>query len=548
MRGQMMDMPLLVSSLIEHADRNHGDVEIVSRSIEGPDKDGAGAVHRTTYSQAHARARRLAQALARLGVREGERVGSLAWNGYRHFELYYGVSGMGAVMHTVNPRLFPEQLQFIVNHAEDRYVFFDLSFVALVEKLAPACKGVKGWVAMTDRAHLPKASVPNLLCYEELLEREDGDYEWPALDEWTAAGLCYTSGTTGNPKGVLYSNRSTVLHAYAASLPDIFNCSARSVILPVVPMFHVNAWGVPYFAPMNGAKLVLPGAALDGKSLYELFESEKVTQTAGVPTVWLALLAHVKQNGLRFSALKTVIVGGSACPPAMIDTFRDDYGVECRHAWGMTEMSPLGSMCTLKTKHAALPREKQRELECKQGRTVYGVQMKIVDGEGKELPRDGKAFGDLLVRGPTILSSYFKGEGGDPLRDGWFPTGDVATIDADGFMQITDRSKDVIKSGGEWISSIDLENIAVAHPAIAEAAVIGVPHPKWDERPLVVAVKKAGAQVTREQLLEFYTGKVAKWCMPDDVAFVEQLPHTATGKLLKTKLRQDFKDYKLPGA
>jgi len=541
MRGLMMDMPLLVSSLIEHADRNHGDVEIVSRSLEGP-------VHRSTYSQAHARAKRLAQALARLGVRQGERVATLAWNGYRHFELYYAVSGMGAVIHTINPRLFPEQLQFIVNDAEDRYVFFDLNLAALAEKLAPGCKGVKGWVAMTDRAHMPKAAVPNLLCYEELLEREDGDYDWPRLDEWTAAGLCYTSGTTGNPKGVLYSNRSTVLHACAASLPDIFNCSARSVILPVVPMFHVNAWGVPYFAPMNGAKLVFPGAALDGKSLYELFESEKVTQTAGVPTVWLALLAYVKQNGLRFSALKTVIVGGSACPPAMIDTFRDDYGVECRHAWGMTEMSPLGSMCTLKSKHLALPREKQRELECKQGRAVYGVQMKIVDGDGKELPRDGKAFGDLLVRGPTILSSYFKHEGGDPLRDGWFPTGDVATIDEDGFMQITDRSKDVIKSGGEWISSIDLENIAVAHPGIAEAAVIGVPHPKWDERPLVVAVKKAGAQVTREQLLEFYQGKVAKWCMPDDVAFVDQLPHTATGKLLKTKLRQDFKDYRLPGA
>ena len=545
MRGLMMDMPLLVSSLIEHADLNHGDVEIVSRTLEGP-------IHRTTYSQAHRRARRLAQALMRLGVREGERVATLAWNGYRHFELYYGVSGMGAVIHTINPRLFPDQLQFIVNDAEDQYVFFDLNLAALAEKFAPVCKGVKGWVAMTDRAHMPKVGVANLLCYEELLEREDGDYEWPRLDEWTAAGLCYTSGTTGNPKGVLYSNRSTILHAYAASLPDIFNCSARSVILPVVPMFHVNAWGVPYFATMNGAKLVFPGAALDGKSLYELFESEKVTQTAGVPTVWLALLAYVKQNGLRFSTLQTVIVGGSACPPAMIDTFRDDYGVECRHAWGMTEMSPLGSMCTLKSKHAALPREKQRELECKQGRAVYGVQMKIVDGEGKELPRDGKAFGDLLVRGPTILSEYFKEEGGNPLRlddkgRGWFPTGDVATIDADGFMQITDRSKDVIKSGGEWISSIDLENIAVAHPAIAEAAVIGVHHPKWDERPLVVAVKKAGAEVTREQLLEFYKGKIAKWWMPDDVAFVEQLPHTATGKLLKTKLRQDFKDYKLPG-
>ena len=541
MRGQMMDMPLLVSSLIAHADRNHGDVEIVSRSVEGP-------IHRTNYTQAHSRAKRLAQALKRVGVKEGDRVGTLAWNGYRHFEIYYGVSGMGAVMHTVNPRLFPDQLQFIVNHAEDRYVFFDLTFAPLVEKLAPACKAVKGWVAMCDRGHMPQAQIPDLLCYEELLEREDGKYEWPVFDEWTAAGLCYTSGTTGNPKGVLYSNRSHVLHAYAASLPDIFDCSARSVILPVVPMFHVNAWGIPYFATMNGAKLVFPGAALDGKSLYELFESEKVTQTAGVPTVWLGLLAYMKQNGLKFSTLKMAIVGGSACPPAMIDTFRDDYGVECRHAWGMTEMSPLGSMATLKAKHAGLPREKRHALECKQGRTVFGVQMKIVDGEGRELPRDGKAFGDLLVRGPTILREYFKGEGGDPLRSGWFPTGDVATIDPDGFMQITDRSKDVIKSGGEWISSIDLENIAVAHPAIAEAAVIGVRHPKWDERPLIVAVRKPGAEVTREELIAFYQGKVAKWWMPDDVAFVEQLPHTATGKLLKTKLRQDFEDYKLPGA
>jgi 3-(methylthio)propionyl---CoA ligase len=540
MRGQMMDMPLLVSSLIAHADRNHGDVEIVSRTLEGP-------IHRTTYSRAHARAKRLAQALARLGVEEGDRVGTLAWNGYRHYEIYYAVSGMGAVMHTINPRLFADQLQFIVNHAEDKYVFFDLTFAPLAEKLAPVCKSVKGWVALCDRAHRPPSSLPNLLCYEELLEREDGDYEWPSFDEWTAAGLCYTSGTTGNPKGVLYSHRSTVLHAYAASLPDIFNCSARSVILPVVPMFHVNAWGIPYFATMNGAKLVFPGAALDGKSLYELFEAEKVTQTAGVPTVWLALLAYMKESRLKFSTLETAIVGGSACPPAMIDTFRE-YGVECRHAWGMTEMSPLGTMGTLKTKHAAWPRDRQRELECKQGRAVYGVQMKIVDGEGKELPCDGKAFGDLLVRGPTILSEYFKGEGGDPLRSGWFPTGDVATIDPDGFMQITDRSKDVIKSGGEWISSIDLENIAIAHPAIAEAAVIGVRHTKWDERPLIVAVKKPGAEVTREQLLEFYQGKVAKWWMPDDVAFVEQLPHTATGKLLKTKLRQDFKDYKLPGA
>jgi fatty-acyl-CoA synthase len=539
MRGLTMDTPLLVSSLIAHADRSHGDTEIVSRTVEGP-------IHRYTYSQAHKRSKQLAQALLRLGVKEGDRVGTLAWNGYRHFELYYGVSGMGAVVHTVNPRLFHEQLVYIVNHAEDAYVFFDLSFVALVEKLAPECRAVKGWVAMTDRAHMPAAKLPNLLCYEELLAVEDGDYDWPQFDEWTACGLCYSSGTTGHPKGVLYANRSTILHAYASSMPDVFNCSARSVILPVVPMFHVNAWGIPYFAPLNGAKLVFPGAALDGKSLYELFEAERVTATAGVPTVWLNLLAYLKESGLKFSTLQKVVVGGSACPPAMITTFRDDYGVYCQHAWGMTEMSPLGALCSLKTKHESLPHEKKHEVECKQGRAIYGVEMKIVDGEGKELPRDGKAFGDLMVRGPWVLREYFKNEGGSPLRDGWFPTGDVATIDPDGYMQITDRSKDVIRSGGEWISSIELENIAVAHPAIAEAAVIGVRHAKWDERPLVIAVKKPGASVTREELLRFYEGKVAKWWMPDDVAFVEQLPHTATGKLLKTKLRQDYRDYKLP--
>ena len=551
LRGLMMDSPLRIASLLEHAAQNHADTEIVSRTIEGPDARGEGAVHRYTYADAHQRARKLAQALARLGVDMGDRVGTLAWNGYRHFELYFGVSGMGAVVHTINPRLFIEQLVYIVNHAEDKYVFFDLSFAPLVEKLSAQCPAVRGWVAMTDRAHMPPLSVPGLRCYEELVDAESGKYDWPDIDENTAAGLCYTSGTTGNPKGVLYSHRSTVLHAYAASLPDVFNCSARSVILPVVPMFHVNAWGVPYMAPLNGAKLVLPGAAMDGKSLYELFESEKVTTTAGVPTVWLGLLAYMKQNGCRFSTLKMAVVGGSAAPPAMITSFRDDFGVTCQHAWGMTEMSPLGSMCTLKGKHESLPTDESFALECKQGRAIFGCDMKIVDGEGRELPRDGKAFGDLLVRGPWVLQEYFKDEGGSPLRvddngDGWFHTGDVATIDADGFMQITDRSKDVIKSGGEWISSIDLENIAVAHPAVAEAAVIGVHHPKWDERPLVVAVLKPGASVTREELLGFYAGKVAKWWIPDDVTFIEQLPHTATGKLLKTKLRQDLKGYQLP--
>ncbi|MCC6608075.1 MAG: fatty-acid--CoA ligase [Burkholderiales bacterium] len=538
MRGRMMDMPLLISSLIRHADRCHGDVEIVSRSVEGP-------IHRYTYADVHRRARQLAQALTRLGVRAGDRIGTLAWNGYRHLELYYGVSGMGAVTHTVNPRLFPDQIVYIINHAEDRYVFFDLTFAPLVEKLAPQCPGVEGWVAMTDRAHLPQAKIPGIACYEELVGAERGDYDWPQLDEWTASGLCYTSGTTGNPKGTLYTHRSTVLHAYAASLPDVFNVSSRDVVLPVVPMFHVNSWGIAYVAPMNGAKLVLPGAGLDGKSLYELFEAEKVTVTAGVPTVWLALLAYVMEHGLRFSSLRRAVVGGSACPPAMIRTFAE-YGVDCSHAWGMTEMSPLGTFGSLRGKHLGMPPEKQFEARVKQGRAIFGVEMNIVDGAGNELPRDGKAFGDLLVRGPWVTSGYFKGEGGEILRDGWFPTGDVATIDADGYMQITDRSKDVIKSGGEWISSIDLENIAVAHPAIAEAAAIGVAHPKWDERPLIVAVKKPNAEITREELLQFYEGKVAKWWVPDDVVFVASLPHTATGKLLKTQLRNEFKAHALP--
>ena len=541
LRGLMMDVPLLVSSLIEHADKFHGDTEIVSRTVEGP-------IHRYTYRDAHRRARQLAQALARLGVEAGDRVGTLAWNGYRHFELYFGVSGMGAVIHTVNPRLFPEQLAYIVAHAEDKYVFFDLTFAPLVEKLAPQCKSVRGWIAMTDRAHMPKADIPTLLCYEELLAAEDGAYDWPRFDEWTAAGLCYTSGTTGNPKGVLYTHRSTIVHAYAASLPDVFAASARMTILPVVPMFHVNAWSIPYLAPLNGCKVVFPGAGLDGKSLYELFEAERVTVTAGVPTVWLGLLGYMRQNDLKFSTLERAIVGGSAAPPAMIREFDEGYSVHCQHAWGMTEMSPLGTLCTLKGNQLALPPEEQFALLCKQGRVIYGVEMAIVDGDGKRLPHDGKAFGDLMVRGPWITSGYFKDEGGSPLRDGWFPTGDVATIDPDGFMQITDRSKDVVKSGGEWISTIELENIAVAHPAIAEAAVIGVRHPKWDERPIVVAVKKSGAEVTREALLAFYDGKVAKWMIPDDVVFVAELPHTATGKLSKLTLRQHMKDYKLPAA
>ncbi len=546
MQGLMMDVPLLISSLIGHADRHHGDTEIVSRLVEG-------GIHRSNYREVHRRARKLANALGALGVKEGDRVGTLAWNGYRHLEAFYGISGMGAVMHTINPRLFPEQITYIINHAEDSYLLFDLTFVPLIEKLAPMCKSVKGWIVLTDRAHMPQAGIPKLLCYEDLVNAQADDYEWPELDERTASSLCYTAGTTGNPKGVLYSHRSTVIHAYAAALPDSLDVSARDVLLPVVPMFHANAWALPYSCALVGAKMVLPGFQLDGKSLYELFETERVTVSAGVPTVWLALLQYMGQNKLKFSTMNRTAIGGSACPPAMIRSFQEEYGVQVLHAWGMTEMSPIGTVNTFKTKHLNLPKEQKYAIQYKQGRIVYGVDMKIVDDEGKELPWDGKAFGNVMVRGPWISNGYFKGEGGDPMRKDekgmdWFPTGDVATIDPEGYMQITDRSKDVIKSGGEWISSIDLENAAVAHPAVAEAAVVGIRHPKWDERPLLIVVKKKDAQVTREELIKFFEGKVAKWWIPDDVVFVDQLPHTATGKLLKTKLRDDFKDYKLPTA
>ena len=540
MQGLMMDAPLLITDLIRHADRHHGETEIVSKTVEG-------GIHRYTYREAHTRSRRLAKALAALGAKPSDRVATLAWNGYRHFEIYYAVAGSGAVIHTINPRLFPDQIVYIANHAEDRFVFFDLTFLPLVEKLAGQLKTVKGFVLMTDRAHMPKQSpIPNLLCYEELLEAQDDKFEWPHLDERSAACLCYTSGTTGNPKGVLYAHRSTILHAYAAALPDALNLSARDVVLPVVPMFHVNAWGLPYSCAMTGTKLVFPGPHLDGKSLHELFEAEGVTMSAGVPTVWLGLLNYMKESKLKFSTLKGVVIGGSACPPAMIRGFQEDYGVNVLHAWGMTEMSPLGTVCTLKEKHLKMDKEARYAVQAKQGRVIFGVDMRIVGQDGKELPMDGKAFGDLQVRGPWVTTGYFKGEGGDPLQDGWFPTGDVATIDPDGYMQITDRSKDVIKSGGEWISSIDLENIAVAHPAVAEAAVIGVKHPKWDERPIVVAVKKQGQEVTKEELLKFFEGKIAKWWMPDDVVFVAELPHTATGKLSKLTIREQLKDYKLP--
>ena len=548
MLGQMMQQPLLISTLLVHAERHHGEREIVSRRVEGD-------LHRTTYRELASRARRMANALASLGVRMPDRVATLAWNGYRHLELYYAVSGSGAVLHTLNPRLHPDQIVYIADHAEDQVLFFDLTFLPLIAAVAGRTKTVKHWVAMCDRAHLPAeaARIPGLLCYEELIDAQHDRFDWPTFDENSASSLCYTSGTTGNPKGVLYSHRSTLLHSYAAALPDSLNCSANDAILPVVPMFHVNAWGLPYVACMTGSKLVFPGPALDGKSLYELFESEQVTVSAGVPSVWQGLLAYVQGNGLKFSSMKRTVIGGSACPPAMLRTFGDDFGVHVLHAWGMTEMSPLGTVCSLKPRHLQLDEQARYEVMAKQGRAVFGVDMKIVDEEGRELPFGSEKSGELYVRGPWIVDRYFKDEGGNPLRadaagHGWFPTGDVATIDADGYMHITDRSKDVIKSGGEWIGSIDLENIAMAHPAVAMAACIAAHHPKWDERPLLVVVKKPGAEITKEALLAFFEGKVAKWWIPDDVAFVEAIPLGATGKMQKNRLREQFKDYVLPTA
>jgi fatty-acyl-CoA synthase len=541
MLGQMQQQPLLISALIDFAERHHGDGEVVSRRVEGD-------IHRYSWADVARRSRQVANALDSLKLAQGERVATLAWNGYRHLELYFGVSGSGRVLHTINPRLHPDQIAWIADHADDRVLCFDMSFLPLIQAVHARCKTVRQWVALCDADKLPAdTGIAGLISYESWIDGQSIHYDWPALDENSASSMCYTSGTTGNPKAALYSHRSTILHAYSAALPDVMCISARDAILPVVPMFHVNAWGIPYSAAMTGAKLVFPGPALDGKSVYELIEGEGVTFAAGVPTVWQMLLGHMKPAGLKFSALKRTVIGGSACPPAMIDAFRDDYGVDVLHAWGMTELSPLGTLCTLKNKHLKLSAAEQMKIRLKQGRCIFGIDMKIVDSEGKALPHDGKAAGDLLVKGPWVVASYYRHEGPSPLVDGWFPTGDVATIDADGFMQITDRSKDVIKSGGEWISSIDIENIAMAHPAVAMAACIGIRHPKWDERPIVCVVRKPGAEVTREELLKFYEGKTAKWQIPDDAVFVDAIPLGATGKMLKTKLREQLEGYVLPG-
>ena len=544
MLGLMQSQQLLISSLIEFADRHHGEGEIVSRRVEGD-------IHRYTYKQVAARSRQVANALDALKLNFSDRVATLAWNGYRHLELYFGVSGSGRVLHTLNPRLHPDQIAWIANHAQDTVLCFDLSFLPIIKAIHGKCTTVKHFIALCDADKLPGDSgIPGLRSYETWIAEQPARYEWPQFDENSASSMCYTSGTTGNPKAALYSHRSTMLHAFAGALPDALGMSARDSILPVVPMFHVNAWGLPYSAAMTGAKLVFPGPAMDGKSIFELIESEKVTFAAGVPTVWQMMLGHMQAGGLRFSTLKRTVIGGSACPPAMISAFNDDYGVEVLHAWGMTEMSPLGTVCTLKNLHLPLSSADKMKVRLKQGRAVFGVDMKIVDGEGAELPWDGKAYGDLLVKGPWIISEYFKGNdegGGSPLVDGWFPTGDVGTIDPQGYLQITDRSKDVIKSGGEWISSIDVENIAMAHTAVAMAACIGMKHPKWDERPIIAVVKKPGAEVSRDELLRFFEGKIAKFQIPDDVVFVDAIPLGGTGKMQKTKLREILKDYRLPG-
>ena len=544
MLGLMQDRPLLISSLIEHAAKFHTSTEIVSRLPEGQ-------LHRTNWGAVRDRSKQVANALNSLGIEPGDRVGTLAWNTHRHLALYYGIAGSGAVLHTVNPRLFPEQVDYIVNHAEDRILFFDITFAPLVAQLAPLLKTVKAFIAMTDRSHMPDIRVPNLLCYEELLDAQSTDYAWPEFDERSASTLCYTSGTTGNPKGVLYSHRSTVLHTLVELAPDTFGVSSKENLLLIVPMFHANGWGIPFAAAMVGAKLVLPGPHLDGKSVYELMRDERVTISQGVPTVWMMLFQYLDAHrdlDPRQLVFKRVHIGGSGVSRYLIERFENDFGAEVVQGWGMTETSAIGAIGKLLPKHADMAHDDVVKVKLKQGRGVWGVDLKIVDAEGCVLPWDGIAFGHLLVRGPWVASGYFRNEGSAVLDDeGFFPTGDVVTIDPDGYLQLVDRVKDVIKSGGEWISSIDIETAASSHPAVAEAAVIGVSHPKWQERPLLLVVKRQGIQVERRDILEHLRQSVAKWWLPDDVVFVDSLPHTATGKLLKTSLRQQFRDYRLPG-
>ena len=540
MQGLMQEWPLLCHKILDHAARQHGDREVVSRSVEGP-------IVRTTYSELRQRALKVAQRLEREGYGIGDRIATLGWNTARHLEAWYGIMGVGAVYHTLNPRLFPEQIAWIMNHAEDRMLFVDLTFATLAEKLLPAVRSLEKVVVLTDRAGMPASAPAGWVPFEAWLDEVDGDFRWREFDENTAAGMCYTSGTTGDPKGVLYSHRSNVLHAMIVALPDAMGVSSRDVVLPVVPMFHANAWGIGHAAPMVGAKLVMPGCKMDGASIYELLDTEKVTFTAAVPTVWLMLLQHLEETGKRLPHLKKVVIGGSACPTAMTKRFQDEFDVQVIHAWGMTEMSPVGTLGTMKPGQAVLTGDDRLAVQAKQGFPPFGVEMKVTDDDNREHPWDGRTFGRLKVRGPGVARAYYGGAGKEQFdHENWFDTGDVAHIDADGYMQITDRAKDVIKSGGEWISTIDLENLAVGHPDVAEAAVIGVRHSRWDERPLLVVVRKPGRQPAKEAILGFMEGKVAKWWMPDDVAFVDEIPHTATGKIQKTTLREQFRDYRLP--
>jgi fatty-acyl-CoA synthase len=542
MQGLMQQWPLLCHRIIDHAAIHHPDRPVISRSVEGP-------IHKTNYRDVRSRALRIAKRLEKDGLKIGDRVGTLAWNTWRHLEGWYGIMGAGGIYHTVNPRLFPEQIAQIVNHAEDRVMLTDLTFVPLLEKIADKLPSIERYVVLTDGAHMPQTSLKNAVAFEDWIADVDDDYAWKQFDENTAAGMCYTSGTTGGPKGVVYSHRSNVLHSMITALPDAMGISSRDVVMPVVPMFHANCWGLALTAPMLGSALVMPGAKLDGASVYELLNDYKVSFTAAVPTVWLMLLQYLEANKAQLPHMKKVVIGGSACPRAMTKAFQDNYDVQVLHAWGMTEMSPLGTLGSFKPEYAHLTGEEKLDIQVKQGHAPFGVEMKITDDNGNDLPWDGKTFGRLKVRGPAVASEYFKGEGGEILDEtGFFDTGDVATMDQHGYMQITDRAKDVIKSGGEWISSIDLENLAVGHPDVAEAAVIGIAHPKWDERPLLIIIPKKDKKPSKDDILKFMQGKIAKWWMPDDVVFVNEIPHTATGKIQKTTLRDQFRDYRLPTA